>query len=552
MQNRKLFVFKVTSILLPFIIFFLVEISMRIFSTSDKDPYLDLGPLSFFEEIKIDGEKYYKLAHFHAYKEKIQTFALKKPPGTIRIFCLGGSASASWPHPAKESCSYYLEQALKNAFSQNIEVLDVSGHGFASFRVRSVFDKILQFDPDVLLLYCGNNEFLENRTYHTSAFYTFVEKLSSKSKIVTSLRDMLFKIRLSDNKLENEAITFWKKIKKESLDLRKDPRQFQYVMRHYQQSIGYILEKAAQLNIPVIIYTIPVNLRDWIPNVSYHRLGEDELPGWHSLYYQGLNQILQNNFNGAIDLLHKAIEIEPEHAESYFWLANAYEKNGDNQTALTYYIKAKDLDYNPFRAHSDINKTIRMLADTYDQNTHLLDLEEIFIQHADNHIPGFDLFLDYVHPAKKGNLIIAENVFRLLLDENIIPYQPINKTFLREDLRYPPDNTPYDEKKTYLIQLTLFDVFTMNHQYNTIIKQAMYLKYMISAYGGMTQFGAEIPHTLPQKVNDAYQTFTRYYTLKNYEITGKKIDPAVRKKIVLLYDKFYEKYYSFDQFNTLF
>ena len=65
------------------------------------------------------------------------------------------------------------------------------------------------------------------------------------------------------------AETFWKKVNEEALELRSDPEQFEKVKDHFQKSMEDIVLEAEQNNITLMLMTVPVNLRDWEPNVSY-------------------------------------------------------------------------------------------------------------------------------------------------------------------------------------------------------------------------------------------------------------------------------------------
>jgi len=77
------------------------------------DPYLYLGRVpSFFAETTIDGKRHYKVISREVYRERNVTFSAEKAPGTVRIFCIGSSASAGWPHPPTEIYSAYLQEAL--------------------------------------------------------------------------------------------------------------------------------------------------------------------------------------------------------------------------------------------------------------------------------------------------------------------------------------------------------------------------------------------------------------------------------------------------------
>ena len=77
---------------------------------------------------------------------------------------------------------------------------------------------------------------------------------------------------------------------------------------------------------------------------------------------------------------------------------------------LTAYDRARDLDHNPFRAPSDFNGILRQIAGLY-ENASLADSDQAFRAASSPFAPGFELFLDYVHPTKQGNLLVAQTVY---------------------------------------------------------------------------------------------------------------------------------------------
>lgn len=94
------------------------------------DPYLNFGQVdSYFIQKDIDGQPFYQVANREVYRERNTLFPVRKPTNSFRVFCLGGSASAGWPHPAEEIYSRYLQRALEEAYPQRtIEVINVSAH----------------------------------------------------------------------------------------------------------------------------------------------------------------------------------------------------------------------------------------------------------------------------------------------------------------------------------------------------------------------------------------------------------------------------------------
>jgi tetratricopeptide (TPR) repeat protein len=175
-----------------------------------------------------------------------------------------------------------------------------------------------------------------------------------------------------------------------------------------------MVRRAQLQHVPIILCTVPVNLRDWLPTVSFNHLNGDSLHRWQELYREGRRGLLEDRLEDGIRALRAALALEGDHAESYFWLGRLLEAKGEKAAAAEAYSRARDLDYNPFRALSSFNQALRSLAQANrDHGVYLLDLDSIFAQAARGAAPGFDLFLDYVHPTKTGNLLVASQAYEL-------------------------------------------------------------------------------------------------------------------------------------------
>src|SRR6185369_5099045 len=96
----------------------------------------------------------------------VQQFPKEKKKGTYRIFCLGGSTT--YGHPYSDSTSFcgWLREFLRAADpSTNWEVINVGGISYASYRVVNLMQELSGYQPDLFIVYSGQNEFLEERTY---------------------------------------------------------------------------------------------------------------------------------------------------------------------------------------------------------------------------------------------------------------------------------------------------------------------------------------------------------------------------------------------------
>jgi len=392
------------------------------------DPFLEFGRVeSFFERINVGGRPHLRFKLIEDDRERDVTFPAVKAPGTFRVFCLGSSAGAGWPHPASESYSAYLANALRRAFpDRTIEVLNVSVLAYAAYRVRLIFQQIIDLEPDLVVVYTGNNEFLEKRSYgERDSWHASLARLADRLVLYRLARGSRVGRRLfpentfSSENREHIAYEVWSKIQRLSLWLRKDPEQFSMVQQHYAFSIRSMAAEARARAVPVILVTVPVNLRDWRPNVSEQPLSGADLVRWQDAYRQGRTALVRGEAAAAVEFLANATRLNPENADSTFFLARALEAAGRFAEAHSAYSRARDLDFNPFRALSSFADIVREIAAGSD---HVLcaDAEKAFQSASAPRAPGFDLFLDYVHPTKRGNLILAKLVFDLLVERRIL------------------------------------------------------------------------------------------------------------------------------------
>ena len=136
-----------------------------------------------------------KLSHFNP-----QGFPRKKPDGAFRIFAVGGSTT--YGHPWRDPVSYsgWLRELLPAADpSRRWEVINAGGISYASYREARLVEEITRYQPDLILVYSGHNEFLEERTYRSTAgipaWLRETSALLDRTRTYTAMRTALRKIR---------------------------------------------------------------------------------------------------------------------------------------------------------------------------------------------------------------------------------------------------------------------------------------------------------------------------------------------------------------------
>lgn len=525
--------FRVLAATSPLILLGAAELVARLLSPPEADdPYLHIrAPVSIFSEVEEGGRRYYQVTHPEAYRAQGTRFPVVKPPGTLRVFCLGGSASAGWPHPAGQTYGAYLEEALRAAFpDRRVEVLNTSGHAFASYRVRLIFDDVIRFDPDLLIVYSGNNEFVERRSYaQASGLSRLVDGLARASRLFRVVHDALrggeTGNTLSGAGRQDQSFHVWSHVERVALELRTDPEQYRSVRAHYRYSLEHMAREAAARGVPIVLLTVPSNLRDWHPHVSTHELRGEELQRWKERFRAALAAGLRGRTDRAVELLRALVAEEPGHAEAHFRLARALEKNGRAAAAYAEYARARDEDKNPFRAPGPLNEIVREVAARH--GAVLVDAERAFARAARAAAPGFDLFLDYVHPTKEGNLLLARRVFEAVIARRLLGEPARTEFHVSEATR------AYRDDDDVFVQLTLLGLFSILHQYESFLPKLAHVRELLA------RKAIELPAEQAAVLDACERAFRDYLENRRREILGEAFDPDYRERHKTFYRRFF-------------
>ncbi len=548
-SRRRTWLLRGLTASLPVVLLLLVETALRVVPawSEERDPYVNVSSLSAFSRQTVDGKEYYTITHDRVYSHGSVSIPVEKPANTLRIFCVGSSACAGWPHPQGETFTAYLKQALATAYpDRNVEVVNAAAHGFAAYRTRRILDEVVEMQPDAVLVWEGNNEFLEDRSYDSAG--AWVDALAGHLRVTQALVDVAHRrMELSGEQLRGEADTLWKKMHQQALRLREDPAQFAKVKEHFRISFEAMVGAAQRRHVPLVLCTVPVNLRDWLPTVSRNRLEGAAREEWQRRFDDARRDLERKDYARGVARMQQALAMEGEHAESWFWLGRLLEGDGQKAAARDAYGKARDLDYNPFRAIGAFNDTIRALAEeNRGRGVVLLDLERLFSAATPNAAPGFDLFLDYVHPTKPANLRVAGWVYDLLANEGITPKQAATDRFQFRDLPTWPDHKPYCDETDKQLQNAILALAQINRQYARSLDLT---ESLFEAAHGQRPSGPDDPMLARAAplVRDSYLVFRNYLDVERRRILGEPVPAGQQDAAARALTGFYDKYYTYDR-----
>lgn len=198
--------------------------------------------------------------------------AVKKPPGTTRIFVLGSSAAQGFPDPAF-SVGRFLQVMLESVWTQRIEVVNTAMTAMNSHVVRVVAEECARYEPDYFVVYCGNNEVIGPFGPGT-VFQPFLESLA-----LTRLRVLLSGTRAAQamgglaRKLRPAPALGWGGMAMFAAhQVPADDPRLETVYRHFRANLLAICRAAGGAGAKTLLCSVPVNLRDCPPFAPTNRL----------------------------------------------------------------------------------------------------------------------------------------------------------------------------------------------------------------------------------------------------------------------------------------
>lgn len=353
-------------------------------------------------------------------------FPVKKASNTLRVFCIGGSTVAGRPYTVETAFSSWLELFLNELDSEREwEVINCGGVSYATYRLVPIVEEVLaRYQPDLLVLYTGHNEFLEDRTYehikNLPAAVTKPYELASHLRIFNLMRDAYHRItgRAQASVMEARPIM---PDEVDALLEHKGGMEHYYrdeewhgnVIDHFEFNLDRMCAQTAKAGVPMIVMNPSANLRDVRPFKSQHSddLTESEREEVVMLLDKASEAFTQTQTERAIILYEDALEIDPLYADTHYYLGKLFDLMNQIGPAYAEYVRAKDLDVCPLRMLESMHEVLKEVVDR--QEVIWLDTRYEVDKVATNGIPGNNEFLDHVHPNIGGHQFFA----KLLVDK---------------------------------------------------------------------------------------------------------------------------------------
>ena len=334
-------------------------------------------PISIWHPQQADGELVFVRPdplplgdHYSA----TTTLKARKDPPTRRICFFGESAAAGYLYAPHLTPARVLQDQLRAlAGEDQYEVIDLARTNEGLPTLLRTVKSSMQLDPDVLVIFTGNNWTLLNTPFATPYSPSIKER-------------QLFALALGEGGF---------------------PRVHQLAAAGLRQVVTNAFRRIARIartaEIPVVVVIPEINLADWETRQPVAWLPGDQTARWHELYRQARLLLENHEWTRAAETAREMSGLDQGNCPtSHRILALAHLGAGElekarraaqaevdsNQKATLCFLSAPQIT-------SQSKQLQRELAGQLDFAC--VDLPRIFAEHTGSPLPGRRMFLDYCH-----------------------------------------------------------------------------------------------------------------------------------------------------------
>jgi radical SAM superfamily enzyme YgiQ (UPF0313 family) len=317
----------------------------------------------------------------------------KKTPGKKRICFFGESVAAGYLYAPQITPAEILEKQLNTlSKAQGYEVIDLARTNETLDSLVTTMDSSLQLNPDMLVVFMGNNWTL----LETPEISPYPPSQKERKRIGNALRTkgLLGVAELSAYAMLSKAVNSLEKIAK--------------------------ISKAAK--IPVLLVIPEINRMDWENRQPAPWLPGGNLGKWYQHYWRALEYLKKEQWEKARLAALGMLELDEwSSPTAYRILARAFLGEGETRKALESFKAEVDNGYYAtlcLLGAPQINTLgLEVLRQT--RTTHgftCVDLPLVFAQYSGSNIQGRRLFLDYCHLTLEGMKIAMGAVTHEILE----------------------------------------------------------------------------------------------------------------------------------------
>lgn len=426
------FRFRLLAVLIGLLPLGIAETILRMTSSghlpATADPFVQFSVVRPLFQLNSDRTRYEIPASRQPYF-KPDSFSAQKAHNGFRVFCFGGSTVQGNPYSIETAFTTWLRLSLQAADpNREWEVVNCGGISYASYRLAPILRECLEYQPDLLVLYVGDNEFLEDRSFTSTRkipgwLHSF-SHLLGRSYLFHFARDA-WTTSVHSAQGSSAGRTSLNAEVEALLDYQgglaqyhRDPDWRRGVADHFQFALSSMLAEAKAASVPVFVVDPVSNVKDCPPfKVELHpNFSSDERNQFTKLLADA--EALPEESAERIELLEKARSLDESHAGLQFQLGHAYLAARRDDEARRALMKAKDEDVCPLRMTEPLRQIQNSLV--RDFGVPLVPCFGEIAQRSPHGIPGDEWLLDHVHPTITGHQVIADLLLSAMTQQGVL------------------------------------------------------------------------------------------------------------------------------------
>ena len=388
----------------------------------------------FVKATRKDGTEMYITARNKSEYFNFQAFPQLKSDDSYRIFCVGGSTTYGRPYSHKVSFCGWLQAYLEAADpTRKWEVINAGGISYASYRVARMMKELVNYQPDMFIVYTGQNEFLEKRSYgvlqELPAWMIELDASLSGTRVYTAMKLALDALRQGRNRVSQKADLLSDEVD-DIMSHTLGPETFQRdeklrmaTITHFRINLKRIADIADSAGADKIFVVPAKQLRDLTPFKSEHRndLEPDELMQWLVLYSDARELQQAGKLELALAKFNDALAIDDRYAELHYRIGEVMFDQRKYVEAEAAFRRAADEDVTPLRILAPMQQIVHEVA--ADENDPLIDfpalLRKVHLENYGHGIFGSEFFVDHVHFTIEGHRLVGRALFEQLVAQGI-------------------------------------------------------------------------------------------------------------------------------------
>lgn len=336
----------------------------------------------------------------------------RKAPGTCRVFVLGSSAAMGDPE-ASFSIARVLEVLLYEAHPQiRFEIVNAGITAINSTVVRGIAADCAELEPDIFIVYEGNNEVIGPFGPGT-VFSPFLGSPAAVRAAVALKRSRTGQLlaasarRFGANKTSPNDWGGMGMFLQHGI-ANDDPR-LSTTRELFRENLTAIADSGRAAGATVLLCTVATNRREFAPFLSRHKpgLAPAALARWQEAFDSGLAAHNAGEHHAAATHFAAAAAIDDQHAETLYLLGHAQLESGDLEHGQANLQRALDLDILRFRTDSQLNAVIRSLGATARDGLHVVDLAAKTDACSPQGVTGDEHLYEHVHFNIRGAYRVA-------------------------------------------------------------------------------------------------------------------------------------------------